>query len=568
MIVDARRVEAGAEIEADLCIVGAGPAGIALALELAGGSARVVVLESGGLSYDLAAQALNEGELAGVPYFPLQATRLRALGGTTNHWGGLARVFEERDFERRSWVPRSGWPIGNDDLEPFWPRAARFLRLPTDDFGLDEWRERSPREPLPLWGAVETRTTQVVAPEHLRVGVTHREALERARSVTTYLHATVTELETDEAGGAVTRAHVRVLEGGEFSLSARHFVLAAGGIENPRLLLASDRRHARGLGNQDDLVGRFFMEHPRFRAATIVPTDAQLPVGFYDEHETGTGRVLGYLVLSDDVKRREEIVDVQIRLQPEYVESYDRALASRSVRSARALRAMPRRAAELDEFARDVARVASDVTTWRRFTVPGSPLPLPHPDVAGRLARASKVDRASLLPALLGDVAAAGYAAVSQRPPLRGIALRTRIESVPNPDSRVTLVRDRDALGMRRVRLDWRLHELDIRSAVRAVEILGAELGRTGLGRLRLDVDPEATEPPPDIAGGWHHMGTTRMSDDPRQGVVDRNCRVHGISNLYVAGSSVFVTPGSGTPTLALLALALRLSDHLKGRLA
>jgi choline dehydrogenase-like flavoprotein len=140
------------------------------------------------------------------------------------------------------------------------------------------------------------------------------------------------------------------------------------------------------------------------------------------------------------------------------------------------------------------------------------------------------------------------------------------MEAAPNPDSRVTLVRERDALGMRRVKLDWRLSEIDKRSAVRAVEIVGAELGRAGLGRLRVDVSERESGWPDDIAGGWHHMGTTRMSDDPRRGVVDRNCRVYGLSNLFVAGSSVFPTAGSGTPTLTLVALALRLADHLKSR--
>ena len=199
--------------------------------------------------------------------------------------------------------------------------------------------------------------------------------------------------------------------------------------------------------------------------------------------------------------------------------------------------------------------------------MPGSPLPLPYPDVVSTLARSSRVDRRSLIPALLGDIAAAGYATASGAAPVKSLGLSTRIESAPNPNSRVTLVREVDALGVRRVKLDWRLSEIDRRSAVRAVEVLGAELGRAGFGRLRLDVDPDSSELPRDVAGGWHHMGTTRMSDDPKRGVVDPDCRVHGLSNLFVAGSSVFPTAGSGTPTLTLVALALRLADTLRRRL-
>jgi choline dehydrogenase-like flavoprotein len=519
---------------------------------------RVIVLESGGLTYDAETQSLYRGELAGVPYFPLDSARLRYFGGSTNHWSGLCRPFDAHDFERRSWIPYSGWPIRRAELELFYARAAEVMDL-RPEFDVGYWRERSRRDPLPLAGRALTRTAQLVPEAHLRFGETYRGELERARNVHTYLHANATELETDEAGATVSRVRVSSLEGGAFSVSARFFVLAAGGIENPRLLLASDRTHARGLGNEHDLVGRFFLEHPRFRAATVVPSDPLLPIGFYVQHAARGAQILGYLALSDELKREEELVDVQIRIEPEYVEPFEDALDSRDVRSFESLRRAP-----LDAFGRDVARVASDVTTWHRFTVPGSPLPVPYPEVVSTLARSSRVDRRSLIPALLGDIAAFGYERASGAAPITSFALSTRIESAPNPDSRVTLVRERDALGMRRVKLDWRLSELDRRSAVRTVEVLGAELGRAGLGRLRLDVDPDSSELPRDVAGGWHHMGTTRMSADPRRGVVDADCRVHGLSNLFVAGSSVFPTAGSGTPTLTIVALALRLADTLR----
>lgn len=563
MFVDARRVEPDAEIEADICVVGAGAAGIVLARELIDRGMRVVVLESGGLTYDAETQSLYRGELAGVPYFPLETARLRFFGGTTNHWEGLCRPLDAQDFERRPWIPHSGWPISKAELEPFYARAAEVMHL-TPEFEVGYWRERSPRVPLPLTGRALTRTAQIVPDASLRFGETYRGELERARNVLTYLHANATELETDEAGATVSRVRVARLDGGAFSVSARFFVLAAGGIENPRLLLASDRGNARGLGNEHDLVGRFFLEHPRFRAATVVSSDPQLPVGFYVQHAARGSQIQGYLALSDELKREEGLVDVQIRLEPDYVESFEHALESADVRSFKSLRRAGRDGAPLDEFGRHVGRVASDVTTWRRFTVPGSPLPLPYPEVVSTLARSSRVDRRSLIPALLGDIAAFGYASASDAAPIESLALTTRIESAPNPNSRVTLVRELDALGMRRVKLDWRLSEIDRRSAVRAVEVLGAELGRAGLGRLRLDVDPDSSELPRDVAGGWHHMGTTRMSDDPKRGVVDPDCRVHGLSNLFVAGSSVFPTAGSGTPTLTLVALALRLADTLR----
>jgi choline dehydrogenase-like flavoprotein len=566
VFVDARRVASGERIEADICIVGGGAAGITLAREFAGSPVRVAVLESGGFEFDAPTQALYEGELAGIPYFPLTSARLRLFGGTTNHWSGVCRPFSEQDFQRRSWVRHSGWPIGRAELEPFYERAVRVVRLPSREFGADYWGENAKAGPLPLDGRVLTRPAQIVAESFRNFGAGYRDELGAVRNVVTYLHANVTEIETDDAGISVPRVRVATLGGNEFSVAARVFVLAAGGIENPRILLASDRRHPRGLGNGHDLVGRFFLEHPRFRAATVVPADPRLSVGFYEQHRVGSAELQGYLALTDEAKRTEGLLDVQIRIEPQYRESYERALDSDDVDSLESLADWARGREPLDDFGRHVSRLASDVMTWRRFTVPGSPIPVPYPEVGSRLARSGPVDRASLLPALLGDVAGFGYAKVSAAPPLESLAVSTRIESAPNPDSRVTLVRERDALGMRRVKLDWRLTELDKRSALRTMAILGAELGRAGLGRLRLDVSESDAGWPDDIAGGWHHMGTTRMSDDPKHGVVERNCRVHGLSNLYVAGSSVFPTAGSGTPTLTLVALALRLADHLKAR--
>ena len=131
-------------------------------------------------------------------------------------------------------------------------------------------------------------------------------------------------------------------------------------------------------------------------------------------------------------------------------------------------------------------------------------------------------------------------------------------EQSPNPDSRIALIDKRDALGMPRVKLNWRLSELDTYSVLRTLELFAQELGRSDLGRLRIGTFPET------FHYGNHHMGTTRMSDDPRQGVVDAHCCVHGMTNLYVAGSSVFATSGASTPTLTIVALALRLAKHVK----
>jgi choline dehydrogenase-like flavoprotein len=188
---------------------------------------------------------------------------------------------------------------------------------------------------------------------------------------------------------------------------------------------------------------------------------------------------------------------------------------------------------------------------------------VPYPEVVGHVLSSNRREIDELVPALLGDVVGRAYVERADVP-IRVVNLSTRIEQAPNPDSRVVLTSERDQLGMPRVALDWRLSEVDRHNVGRSLEVLGAEVGAAGIGRLKMLFDEDGEGWPDDLGGGSHHMGTTRMSNDPKQGVVDRNCRIHGMSNVFVAGSSVFPTGGGGTPTMTLVALALRLAAHIK----
>ena len=553
MFADARSVPADSTVEADLCIVGAGPAGITLARRFAGGPLRVVVLESGGFEVESDTQSLYEGPEDGLPYFPLQASRLRYFGGTSGHWGGTCRPLEPADFEPRDGVPESGWPIRRADLDPYYPEAQRLVGVGDMDWSTKPWADGSRFGPFDLDGKVETRVGRLVRKKDRRWGTLYREDIERARNVRTILHANVTELETDEAGGRVRRARVATLHGKRFSVEARWFILATGGIENARVLLLSDRHQPGGLGNQHGLVGRYFTEHPRFKGAVLVPSSSTLDGRFYTTHRVGDVDVEGYLALPAARQREEGLVDVQIGLRPVYQGRFE------GIEDADDVKAL--------EDDHDVKAVATDLMTWHRFTVPGAPLPVPYPEVVGKLA-GSNAERKGLIPEVLGDIAAFAYTKFVGSAPLRHLELVTRIASAPERDSRITLVRDRDALGLRKAKLTWALNPIDRRSVVRSLELVGAAVGAAGMGRLRILVDEDDRKWPEDLAGGWHHMGTTRMSDDPAHGVVDRNCKVHGLANLYVAGSSVFPTPGSGTPTMTIVALALRLARHLEGVVA
>jgi len=529
VLVDARTIPNNQTLETDVCIIGAGAAGITLALQFAGQPFRVCLLESGGLERDEGAQALYRGENIGLPYFPLHIPRLRYFGGTTNHWGGICAPFEDIDFETREWIPYSGWPFRKSTIDPFYERAFSICQLQSSEWNLASWEEAD-KPALPFVGdRVITGVGQQVPYASRHFGRTYRDEVIRAQNITTYLHANITELETEETVTSVTRVRVACLSGSKFSIRAKLYILAAGGIENARLLLLSNIRHSAGLGNQNDLVGRFFLEHPLVRAGIVRLSNRHIPLKFYQRHKVKESIVGGSLGLSAEVRRREQLVTIDVALDPVYDEAYTRALESKGVRSLRSLlktlwnRDMP------DEFGKHVGNVIADI----------------------------------------GNLAVAAYGQLRFRGdyPTDYIRLTATIDPAPNRDSRVTLAPELDQLGKNRVQLDWRLSPIDKHSVRRTLEIIGVELGRAGIGRLQIGLDDDDTTWPADLGAASHHMGTTRMHDDPKLGVVDKNCQVHGIANLFIAGSSVFPTAGYGTPTLMIVALALRLADHIQGKL-
>lgn len=510
MHIDARTLDHGSVIDGDLCIVGAGAAGLTVALEWVGRAERVVLLEGGGFEYEPRMQDLYRGEIVGLPYFPLHAARLHYFGGTTGHWAGFCSTLDPIDFERREWVPHSGWPISRADLDPYYARAHPRLDLGPYEYGAAEWRRRdSALVPLPLDPAVAwTKMWQFSPPT--RFGTKYRDAIVRAPNVHLYTHANVCEIEANEGVSAVEGLRVRTFEGKELRVRARRYVLACSTIQNARLLLASNRRAAAGLGNAHDLVGRFFMEHLEMPSGTLATFGARAPSTAMYAFEWGRTKARGELALAPGVQRERRILNSTVSLDPGALE-------------------------------------AEAKSTFQAI----------GPEAVDRMRASSESAATDSEPA----------AAPAPRSAPRTFHLLTRQEQAPNPASRVTLGAERDALGVPRARLDWRLTELDRRSFRDFYEALGRELGRAGVGRVRMRdwVLAAADAPwPASVGGGWHHMGTTRMHPDPRQGVVDASCRVHGLANLWVAGAAVFPTAGCANPTLTLVALSLRLSDHLR----
>lgn len=512
-MIDARGVRRNALIQSEICVIGAGAAGIALARELIGHGARVCLLESGGLELDEETQSLAKGENVGLPYYPLEGIRRRHFGGTTAIWTGMCRPLDETDFESRPWVPHSGWPFDRAHLEPFYQRAQKVCQLGPYRYDASYWI-RPDRPVLQFAGdRVQNAVFQFGPPTHF--GEVYRNDISSATNIQTYLHANVVKLETSEMGELVTYARVGCLNGNEFSVAAKFFVLATGAIENARLLLLSNDVNKAGLGNQNDLVGRFFAEHPRLKSGLILTANPNAQLGLYRLTPLAGFGVKTLLVIGAETQRREQLPGFSAVLGPHEKESP-------GVASAKRLYLDVRRGNMPKSFLWHLKNVIWDID----------------------------------------DVARVAYNELLRKP-AHVLELENLIEPVPNPSSRVMLGTERDALGKPRIRLDWRLTDGDLHTIVRAQEIIAHELGRTGLGRLKIELDPRKGWPE-SMEGAYHHMGMTRMQDSPKLGVVDRNCRVHGIRNLFVAGSSVFPTTGYANPTLTIVALAIRLAEHLK----
>jgi choline dehydrogenase-like flavoprotein len=329
-------------------------------------------------------------------------------------------------------------------------------------------------------------------------------------------------LETDSEGKEVKYVTVGTLGGNRFRIAARLFILACGGIENARLLLISNIVHKNGLGNQHDLVGRFFMEHPVFDAGMILLKNSgfKLQESFYRPHKIDeTLMIQGQLSLTPQVLRKKRISNFKVYLLPYF--------GRRESEGERSLRTILKDFKHLhfsEHFVSHLARVISDID----------------------------------------EVAEEAYVKYFVEDRQRLIITRSIIEQVPNPDSRVTLSAEKDALGINRVKLDWRLTDMDRRGVHDALMVVASELGRMGLGRMKVDSGMDDWIFPDKPYWGNHHVGTTRMHEDPKKGVVDSKCRVHNLNNLYIAGSSVFPTSGCAPPTLTIVALALRLAEHLK----
>lgn len=549
-IRDLRSAPTGTEFRPDVAIVGGGPVGLTIARELANSRCRVLVIESGSADFEAAQQTLNAVENVGEPIAregvespgrgyngslawlndiaPFEL-RNRGLGGSTHTWIGKCASFDEIDFERRSWLPVSGWPMTRESLAPALDRAARLLNLgpnlyderlfgrlhsPPDELGFD----RDLLRPF-FWQFSHERDQHG---EPMRFA--HVAAALVAPNIDILTHATVTQIQLDTSGRRVASLDLRSVDGGCATVWPETVVLCAGGIENARLLLASRSLAAGGVGNARDVVGRYLSDHPRSTLLRFDRPDIDAVArhfNFYGLVDHGrTQFYLHGLRLSPTVQRQEGLVNCAA--YPVQIHSPGDPWA--------ALKRLMRG---------DRTRMTRDLTVVAR-----SP----------------------------GFLAKGAFRRMVQK---RGMMHRSdelrfdvMVEQKLDAESRVTLSDQVDRYGVPMPRVAWKIGSTEVQSVKRLARALVCEFGRNALPQPHLvdwiawDEDDRAAFT--DMA---HPSCTTRMGSDPATSVVDPNAMVHGVDGLFVAGSSVFSTPGHANPTLMILGLAMRLADHLKMRL-
>lgn len=479
------------------------------------------MLESGGLAVDPETDALNQTEDVGQKLFN---GRTRVLGGTSLVWNGRCIPFDDIDLEHRPWVDRSGWPFKASDIAADVDRASAHLGVgPYSDGG-----KRLPMPegllPRPAVDPALIRSTWWENPAYLNFGriVTER----RSANLWVLLRATVTHLTTSPNGGRIESVEATDADGRRHTIQARAVVLCAGGIENARILLYSDRVNPVGIGNEHGLVGRFLMDHPR-DFELIAQVDVADADRFRDlfgpyrlDNPRGRHDFSYGFALSPEKQRADALLNAAAWPYEVLAEDDPFQGAKRLVKGPR------------DHAFRDLGRVIGQSRLFAQAA---------HARFVKRQRIRRKAERIGFLIAS---------------------------EQLPDPDSRVQLGSGRDAFGLPVARVDWRINEREARSQAVLAELIAAEFARLGLPRIRLsDWVRDKQYLQGNFVDGCHPSGTTRMAESPRDGVVDPSCAVHGVDGLFVAGSSVFPTAGHANPTLMIVALAVRLARHLREQL-
>lgn len=576
-------LQANSLIETDLVIIGGGPAGLTIAREFFQTSTRVLILESGELKEEACFSALNTVESIGEPRQRAQVRkrielvgtlcpswsnevqrfgiRCRVFGGSSHAWWGKSTVFDDIDFAERSWVPHSGWPFERESLVPYFDRAAQVLNLGPNCYDEGVWDLIGKARPLT---ELDARVLKSWFWQFSRSRVNHRDIMRfgpefialHAPNVRVLLNATVTRINTDATGAAFRELEVSSIQGNRLKIQARAAVLAASAIENPRLLLLSASGvYPNGLGNQNDLVGRFLMDHPSGTIGHFKAEDAAAIVdrfGFYGVRYHGHAHIYTHgLVPSPELQERERILHCAAYMAEEYAPDDPWGALKRLLHAT---------------SSRPISDLGA-IVSGSRLLAKGVGMRLFESKAVPQQIKDRVVD------AMIKwntNFVVREFHGGGMPHKLKGVVINGVTEQTPDPESRITLSpSNTDVFDLPIPQIDWRIDHSAYCSIIQLGHLLATELPRAGLPAPILE-DWIVQERPQDgdLTDTAHTSGTTRMSDDPKRGVVDSRSQVHGVAGLYIAGASVFPTSGHANPTLMIVSLAIRLADQIKDDLA
>lgn len=515
-----------ATLDADVCIVGSGAAGLALAAQFLDTGWRVIVLESGQQRATDAGERLNVAQSIGTRHRGATAGRVRALGGTTLAWGGQLLPLRASEIGARAWIPHSGWPLSLESLQPHYRRAEAMLGVVGPPYDDAVWDRLGLERPAFDRDVFTFRFSQWAPLGRRNLAVLLGRALRRSQRLQVLLDATVARIATAADGSSVREVDAVAADGSSVRVRAEYYVLACGAIETPRLLLSSTDAQGRAIANASGLVGRFFQDHVSCVAGEILPASRERLQRLFDPRYRDGTMYSCKIELSDSMQESLRTLNAIAHVKFAIPQSLGLLEARRMI----------------DRLQRGQA----PVTSLREAAA-----------LAGGAAQLSRMALARVL------------ARRRLSPSSGAIRLLIDTEQRPDADSRIRLGAECDALGLRRAQIDWRVGAQEMQSIKSIGELLGEAWERAGLGRIRLtealDFDRE------DEIGAardtYHQMGTTRMSTLPGEGVVNADLRCHDVANLYIVGGSVFPTGGVANPTFSIIALALRLADEIKRRL-
>lgn len=513
-----------ATISADICIVGAGVAGLTIAREFLGSNVSILILESGGKKDESRIQRLYESDVVGLPHEGVHNGRFRVYGGSSTRWGAQLMTFEQNDLDARAHVSGEAWPVNLHEIQQYYRRAEDVLSMNALSYEEDLWSDLGV-DPLGFdRQKLKYRFSKWAGFNNRNLAKSIGVDCASARNVTTLLHANLLEIVPSENGAAVECLKVGSLSGRKATISATRYVICCGAIETARVLLASDKMIPSGVGNDNDLVGRYFQDHISVRAATLDPSDRARFTATFDPFMRGNTMHSCKVVMTEEMQKEKRCLNVMGHVVYGFTEEsglYELRKILRAVQSKRNPIPSPLGAWRILRYSSDIFRMVFGQFLARRRLSP-------------RFAKCH---------------------------------LDIECEQLPSRDSRVMLSREKDELGMPKTMLDWRITDLEKHTVREYLHIFRSEWDRLGLGKAKWEASifDDGDEWLGVCRDTYHHAGTARMGLSPADGVVDRDLKVFGFSNLYIGSTSVFPTSSCANPTLTMMALCVRLSDHLKG---